>query len=315
MGDRTKIAWTDATWNPFRGCSRISPGCQNCYAERMCSRGLPGLKSPIDGEDFATKTPSGPRWTGRVELIESALEIPLRWRKPRRIFVNSMSDTFHESISLLELERVWRVIVTAAGRGHTMIVPTKRVARMSQAIPVLMHRIFGPHWIPPERVILLASVEDQLRADERIPELFATPAAVRGISLEPMLGPVNLKRWLPPIGGGPQVNLLQPWADVPPTLDWVIVGGESGPEARPCRVEWIRDVVRQCREAGVSCFVKQLGARPERYMGINAALELQRFAGTDPDQTYHIKLGHPAGANPAEWPDDLRVQEWPEVRR
>jgi protein gp37 len=98
MADRTAISWCDATWNPYRGCSRVSLGCVNCYAERMCARGLPGLKSPTTGEDFAVKMASGPRWTGRVELIEDALEIPLRWRKPRRIFVNSMSDTFHESV-------------------------------------------------------------------------------------------------------------------------------------------------------------------------------------------------------------------------
>jgi protein gp37 len=283
MGANSRIAWCDATWNPLRGCSRVSLGCQNCYAERMCARGLPGLRSPVTGMDFAVTTFEGPRWVGFPELIESQVPLPMRWRKPRRIFVNSMSDTFHERVLDGWIRSIFDTMRKAG--QHSFIVCTKRIQRARKVMPLM----------PLPNVILLASVEDQQRADERIPDLLATPAAVRGISLEPMLGAVEISRYLRPHwtpGKG---------ADPPPWLDWVIVGGESGPGARPCRLEWIRDVVRQCREARVACFVKQLGS-----------------AWANEGQRYDWKprgAWSPAGSDPAEWPEDLRVRQWPKVAR
>ena len=126
MAYNSEIAWTDATWNPFRGCTRISPGCQNCYAERMAARGLPGLNSPTSGKPFAILMDSGPRWTGDVEIIESQMDAPLRWRKPRRIFVNSMSDTWHAGFSYQEQTYVASMAVAA--ERHTYLFLTKRAA-------------------------------------------------------------------------------------------------------------------------------------------------------------------------------------------
>ncbi len=307
----------------------------------MCARGLPGLKSPTTGEDFATKTAAGPRWTGEVEVIESALEIPLRWRRPRKVFLNSMSDTFHERVPDEWIDMVFGVM--ALCREHTFICPTKRVKRaqewfsrrpqrwsdgsLQRTMPgfvarKVIERMYGTpqaqrSWTdgawPLPNVIILSSVSTQADADRDIPELLATPAACRGISLEPMLGPVDLRRWLPPIGGGPQVNLLRPWEEPLPPLKWVIVGGESGPGARSCNIEWTRDIVRQCREAGVKCFVKQMGANP---MEGSASGNCRNPACTHPDCGWQrLKLRDRAGADPAEWPEDLRVQQWPEVRR
>lgn len=341
MADNSRISWCDATWNPFRGCTRVSPGCQNCYAERMCSRGLPGLKSPTTGEDFALKTPSGPRWTGRVELIEGALEIPLRWRSPRRIFVNSMSDTFHEAVPDEWIDRVFAVMALCP--QHTFIVCTKRVSRMREFLGAdlrfrlnaifrhgcemgklsggLIWQSFNPTPTPLPHVILLASVEDQVRAHERIPELLATPAAVRGISLEPMLGPVDLRRYLgcqhqPKDGSGDIVCNVCCHAEAnPAALQWVIIGGESGPGARPCNVEWVRDVVRKCREAGMPVFVKQVWVYRCRRCG--ACFEDPQDFGHDgcgSDDPTHDVLPY-LSKEPSEWPSDLRIQHWPEVRR
>ena len=227
----------------------------------MCARGLTNLKSPTTGEDFAIMRNGHPSWTGKVELIEEALTIPLRWRKPRRIFVNSMSDTFHKSVPDEWIDRVFAVM--ALVDHHAYIVCTKRAKRMrayfSPARPAAVDEAMlwaiaqsnsccgrpcfvqrdGVHGWPLPNVILLASVEDQPRADERISELMATPAAVIGISLEPMLGPVVLRpEWLKRLG-------------------WVIVGHESGPGARPCEEDWVRSVRNQCMAAGVAFFYKQ----------------------------------------------------------
>lgn len=182
---------------------------------------------------------------------------------------------------------------------------------------------------PPLNVVLLASVEDQPRADDRIPDLLATPAAVRGISLEPMLGPADLRRWMVPKSvkdGYAEVQSRFPSSEptpahlrLRPSLDWIIVGGESGPGARPCNIDWIRDVVRQCREAGVACFVKQLGARPvmdlchDPLNGWPYHVEVDR--DDDPPYGTRFVLRDRAGADPAEWPEDLRVREWPEEAR
>lgn len=232
-------------------------GCLNCYAARFAARGLPGLNSPTTGEPFAVLRESGPRWTGRVELIESALYLPLRWRKPRNIFLDSMSDLFHENLTLTDVEKVFRVALSA--NWHTIQILTKRADVMAFRVPIVMNRIFGPHWRIPDHIWLGVSVEDQATADARIPLLLQTPAAVRFISAEPLLGPVDVKAWL---SAGPargsRGGLVERPAGTEP-LDWVIVGGESGPGARPMQAEWAQSIRDQCQAAGVPFFFKQWG--------------------------------------------------------
>jgi protein gp37 len=303
MGSKSKIEWTEATWNPVRGCSRVSPGCVNCYAERMAARELPGMNSPTTGEPFALMTPSGPRWTGKVELIPHMLDIPLRRKKPTTYFVNSMSDLFHESLPDEAIDRVFAVMALCP--QHTFQVLTKRAQRMQEyASDTNIHGMGMGHDVvlriaasancapaairktwPLPNVWLGVSAEDQQRADERIPLLLQTPAAVRFISLEPLLGPVDLFAAAKGFTcAGTDDSREHPLRGI----DWVIVGGESGPGARPCDVAWIRSIV------------KQLGAR------------WARLRNKDPDEW---ELIDKKGGEPGQWPEDLRVREMPEVRR
>ena len=287
----SKIEWTEKTWNPIRGCSRISEGCRNCYAERMATR-FSGEGKPFHG--YAESTPSGPRWTGKVSLIPEMLDKPLRWRKPARVFVNSMSDLFHESLSFEEIAAVFGVM--AACPQHTFQVLTKRAERMREFlcdpgrdfdVVQEMAKWVGKNgrfkgegrtkWLrslesilPLPNVELGVSVEDQAAADERIPYLLDCPAAVRWVSAEPLLGEIDFRDvTLLPVGAvgddSPRVglNALAGHVIGPDDvrsdlrLDWIVVGGESGPVARPCEVSWIRSIIRQCRDAEVPVFVKQ----------------------------------------------------------
>lgn len=274
---KTSIEWTEQTWNPLRGCSPISEGCRNCYAERVAARfsgDLPfGKPGPFS--KFASMSPSGPRWTGRVELIPDMLDIPLRRRKPTTYFVNSMSDLFHESLPDEAIDRVFAVMALCP--QHRFICLTKRAARMAEwATAKRRHFIceYKPNYsvsrlMPFENVILGVSCEDQAAADERIPHLLMTPAACRMASLEPLLGPIDLKRipGPPDLYRRPQMqNALTGWAGNDsgvsvglPRLDWVIVGGESGPGARPMHPDSARSLRDQCTAAGVSFFFKQWG--------------------------------------------------------
>lgn len=300
----SSIEWTDVTWGPIRGCSRVSEGCRNCYAERMAARySGPGLAF----EGFARAG----KWTGRVELIPEKLDEPLRWRKPQRVFVNSMSDLFHEALPDEAIDRVFAVMAMA--ERHTFQVLTKRPSRMAgyladgerqHEIERRMYELGGdedaqsvPAW-PLPNVWLGVSVEDQAMADERIPLLLQTPAAVRFVSLEPLLGPVKAERFLTPWCWRGSEGHSDRGECNPTKLNWAIVGGESGPGARAFDVAWARSVVRQCREAGVPCFVKQLGARP-------VAAPLQD------DEVRFRRRQHSKGGDPAEWPEDLRVREFP----
>ena len=322
MGDRTSIQWTDATWNPLRGCSRISPGCTHCYAERIAAR-FSGPGRPFDG--LASMMPGGPRWTGRVRLVPRAMTQPLRWRRPRRIFVNSVSDLFHESLTNEQIALLFAAMAVAP--QHTFQVLTKRARRMRKwfqwaerfapdaggagplraiweaiacdsegAWPETWDTEEGPPvgnaW-PLPNVWLGVSVEDQQRADERIPELLSVPAAVRFLSCEPLLGPVE-------IGSGRGI-------------DWVIVGGESGHGARPFDLAWARSLVAQCKAADVALFVKQLGACAcDAENGLaGALLDVHPDAAALVSQRLHDR----SGADPSEWPEDLRVREFPGVQR
>jgi protein gp37 len=214
-------------------------------------------------------------WTGKVRELPDRLDQPRRWRRPRRIFVNSMSDLFHEDVSD---HFIWRVFTEMrATPRHQFQVLTKRPERMQKllrdwtnrhAVLMVEMRDFCVQW-PPLNVWLGTSVEDQKRADERIPYLQATPAAVRFLSVEPLLEPVDL-------------GTLE-------GIHWVIVGGESGHRARACKEEWVRSVVEQCRSAGVPCFTKQMGS--------------------DWAHTHGAK--HSKGGDIDEWPEDLQVREYP----
>ena len=218
MADRSRIEWTDATWNPVRGCSMVSPGCRHCYAARFAERfrGVPG--HPYEqGFD--------------VRLVPSRLALPLRWRRPRRVFVNSMSDLFHPAVPAAYIARVFAVM--RAVPRHTFQVLTKRSARMRD----LLGGPLGSCALLPN-VWLGVSVEDRLRLS-RVDHLRSTPAALRFLSCEPLLedlGPLDLSG-----------------------VGWVIAGGESGPGARPLQAAWVRGLAARCLSARVPFFFKQWG--------------------------------------------------------
>lgn len=303
MGDRTGIEWTDATWNPVRGCSRVSAGCENCYAEKVAARfHRPGLAY----EGLTRETAKGRVWNGEIMLLPEQLDQPLRWRKPRRIFVNSMSDLFHEGVPESFIRDVFGVMSRA--KQHTFQILTKRPERMRRTAKALGFNL--------PNVWLGVSVEDQAAADERIPLLLQTPAAVRFLSVEPLLGPVDLLYPKTVWPDGPQrccsgfeCGCMGKPVDPPLIwgnggwIDWIIVGGESGPGARPCDVKWIASIVQDCRDAGVPCFVKQLGAKAidDRLLNV----------GVKPARPYRLPLKSRKGDDPSEWPEALRVQEFP----
>lgn len=303
------ISWTDQTWNPVRGCSRVSAGCEHCYAETQAAR-FCGEGEPYHG--LVRRTERGrAQWTGAVRVVPEHLGDPLRWQRPRRVFVNSMSDLFHENLSSEDIAAVFGVM--AASPTHTFQVLTKRANRMREWFAWVAENArtvcrvaassyigrpverepYGTGW-PLPNVWLGVSCEDQRAADERIPELLATPAAVRFVSAEPLLGPIDLRKWTLAEHGRRHIGAL-------PGLSWVIIGGESGPNARPCDVAWIRSIVDQCRESDVACFVKQLGsnAYADDWHG-------DLFVPTRPIRTNDRK-----GGDPSEWPVDLRVREFP----
>jgi protein gp37 len=299
VSDRTGIEWTDATWNPTRGCSRVSEGCRNCYAERATARFLK-VWGTIEG--LAKFTPSGPRWSGNVVLHESALDRPLRWRRPRRIFVNSMSDLFHEKLSDEAIDQVFAVMAIA--HQHTFQVLTKRPARMleytsaparAETVGIAMaHRMCGiappsvprhlqPPW-PLPNVWLGVSVENQATADERIPLLLQTLAAIRFLSCEPLLGSIDLRRYIfcPGVeeseSHGRTVHRHNGACCSQPRVDWVIVGGESGPGARPMHPAWARALRDQCSESRAAFFFKQWGEWLPREWG--DIVDLPRYDGS-----------------------------------
>ena len=299
MATDTAIEWTDTTWNPTTGCDRISPGCDNCYALTMAKR-LKAMGQAKYQNDGDPRT-SGPGFgiTGHSD----ALSEPLRWRKPRRVFVNSMSDLFHARVTTDLITRVWDVM--AKTPQHTYQILTKRASRLA---PVLakVHAELGLTE-PLPNVWLGTSVENQKYADLRVCALLQAPAAVRFLSMEPLLGPVDLTRL--PLPGRRRTDIvldaLSQRYGVPgvwqsPTsarIDWVIVGGESGPGARLMEASWAHSVVQQCQIAGVASFVKQLGSAWAR------------------DTTCGGKTvaawGDTKGGNPDYWPADLRVREYP----
>jgi protein gp37 len=284
-------------------------GCEHCYAERQAGR-FCGFGGSYHG--LVRRTEHGARWTGTVRLVEAKLSEPRRWQRPRRIFVNSMSDLFHESVADYVIERVLSELLGAP--QHTFLVLTKRPARMRDVLRRLTIDENAVNvWLDPAptatpwvfpNLWLGVSVENQAAADERIPILLDTPAALRWVSAEPLLGPIDLGRacW----------GELNHHSAAIRALDWVVVGGESGPGARPCEAGWLLDAVRACASAGVPCFVKQLGAAYSDPRNGVAGRGLHPSSDGGPVVR---RLASRAGSDPEEWPEALRVREWPEVRR
>lgn len=266
-GTKTRIEWADRVLNPVTGCSPVSAGCDNCFAARMAKRLAGRCGYPAD-QPF------------RVTLHPDRLSIPRQWRKPQRVFVNSMSDLFHDDVPDEFIDRVFAAM--ALTLQHTYMILTKRPERMKAYLtdPDRRRRIwnrkcdFGkpvtPMDWPLANVWLGVSAENQATADERIPLLLQTPAAIRFVSCEPLLGPVDLNTYLDPVGyaccgGEPEFcHCLDGWPRDDEdghylTLDWVIAGGESGPGARPMHPDWACSLRDQCALAGVPFFFKQWG--------------------------------------------------------
>lgn len=304
----SQIEWTEKTWNPIVGCSIVSPGCTNCYAMKQAARIEKMNPDLAHYRGLTQPSKAGPVWTGKIALSERALLEPLRRRTPTTWFVNSMGDLFHEDAPDEWIDRVFRVINMTP--HHTYQILTKRARRMRQYMAdqerVIQVAFEGRAEWPPRNAWLGVSAEDQKRADERIPDLLATPAAVRFVSAEPLLGQINFEQIeLRRFGELPNEQSRRLGDYVRPltgcfkdsvTLDWIIVGGESGPNARPMQIPWARSILGQCRAAGVACFVKQLGTEPIWEDGA------------------FLNLRHGKGADMSEWPSDLRVQEFPNAR-
>lgn len=231
----TKIEWTEKTWNPVTGCTKISEGCKNCYAEKMAKR-LQAMGSRKYANGF------------EITCHPDSLGDSLKWKKPSMVFVDSMSDLFHGDISFTFIERIWDTIFDCP--QHTFQILTKRPDQLIKFANWLAHsknRRFAY-----ENVWLGVSVENQQRANERIPLLLKTPAAVRFISCEPLLGPISL----------PEVNEVIGKSGVDCTystgIDWLIAGCESGPKRRPADINWFRSLQFQCAEARIPFFLKQI---------------------------------------------------------
>jgi protein gp37 len=298
VADSSNIEWTDSTWNPIRGCSRISTGCEHCYAEATARR-FAGPGGPYEG--LLRLDPQGKpkaQWNGNVRRVPEHITDPLRWRKPRRIFVNSMSDLFHESLSYLEIAGFFGIM--AGAPHHEFQVLTKRALRLASFQSWLAHQADLRTQAPEEvlrqcattlmgattprdfkvrslsHVLVGVSVEDQNAYDLRAPSLASVThllGARRFISYEPALGPIDFG-----------------FAHRPNLPHWVIVGGESGPNARPFSVQWAEWAILACDRARVPVFVKQMGANS------------------------NVVTEHPKGADMADWPEHVRRRDWP-VRR
>lgn len=297
MADRSKIEWTDATWNPITGCSVVSPGCTNCYAMKLAGT---RLKHTESRRGLTHGSKAGPVWNGKVRLLERSLDQPIQWKRPRMIFVCAHGDLFHENVPDEWIDQVFAVMALAP--QHTFQVLTKRAARMRAYLtdPRVVRRIYelvceltleneinvvliapgvDEHFAPAAPRIYLdvwplpnvwlgVSVEDQVRAEERIPLLLHTPAAIRFASAEPLLGPIDFTGICT---GHYFIDALQglKYHDAPEgvhsatekcaKLDQIIVGGESGLGARPMHPGWARALRDQCAAAGVPFFFKQWG--------------------------------------------------------
>ena len=319
MSYKTDIEWTDAAWNPLAGCSIVSPACTNCYAMAQAARIVrcaAGLGRATHYADTVTTVKGTPVWTGEIRAApDHVLTQPLRWWRPRRIFVNSMSDLFHEAVPDAWIDRIFAVMAHAP--QHTFQVLTKRPERMRAYLTdsKAEERIAGEllahasKWgvtgttllaalgirqreeepervpLPLRNVWLGVTAEDQPRADDRIPIVLDTPAAKRFVSIEPMLGAVDLTELtIKKRVGEHCFSALECDVDAADDewggaiLDWVICGGESGPDARPMHPDWVRSLRDQCAAAGVPFFMKQMsGARKIDRDAIPSDLFIREF--------------------------------------
>lgn len=235
MANGTGIEWTEATWNPIAGCTMVSPGCTNCYAMRMAAR-----LQAIGLERYqGTTRHSGGRhvWSGKIVLDRKALQIPLSWKRPRHIFVNSMSDLFHEAVPETFIREVWTAMETA--HQHTYQILTKRPDRMLDVLRKAEFRKLPNVWLG-------TSVENEAAAS-RIEVLRRVPAVIRFVSFEPLIGSV----------GKPSMK----------GIHWAIVGGESGPNARPIDTQWVDDILQICQRQDVAFFFKQWGGKNKKAAG------------------------------------------------
>lgn len=337
----TKIQWTEDTWNPVQGCFKVSPGCKNCYAIRQVARMQGNPNQKIAKRYFRIVEPSVMNWTGNVGIDKQVLLQPLKRRKPTTYFI-SLSDLFYTARPDEDIDRVFAVMALCPQHKFQILTKypermlqwfTERSGTYNETAQIRVMKYAGEiasYWEnsdewdyvldrtpwPLPMVQLGVSVENQQYADERIPLLLRTPAALRFVSYEPALGPVDFGKWLTVTRQRDRM------------LDWIIVGGESGPGARPFDIEWARSTVRQCRAAGVPCFVKQLGAKPldskmVDIMGPDNKVHYRRPPG-DPMITEQvpkakgywarasfIRLVDKKGGDMSAWPEDLRVREMP----
>lgn len=359
MGENSSIQWTTHTFNPWVGCQRVSPGCEHCYAEAYDKR-VGGAKLP-DGSKSLRWGPQAPR----VRTSPANWRKPLAWNKAAaegrrrdRVFCSSLADVFEDRPELVEWRKDLFGLIRATPSLDWLLL-TKRPGNITRLWPLYAMRPGHARQVtevaecPPPgdeawpNIWLGTTVEDQRRANERIPELVKVPAAVRFLSCEPLLERVDLDRrgeliWracsrcggsasLPVDGGGRACpDCLDHQGAENAGIDWIIIGGESGPGARPFHLEWARDLVRQCRAAGVAPFVKQLGQRPTvDYYQHMRELDAGGFDTSScvalgwsyrdgqppPGSRAHYYTGDSHGGEPAEWPEDLRVRESPEVTR
>lgn len=296
--NKTKIAWCDYTWNPVIGCSKVAEGCRNCYAEKMAIRlaHMPGKIGDKYSKVIGDNMMGGYFWNNTVFCDESMLDQPLRHKKPAKIFVCSMSDLFHPKVPFEFIDKVMAVIWECHCRenssnvsGHRFQFLTKRPERMFMyfdslpwpKVSKLILKMVGRHWgggklAFPENLHLGTSVSTQADADKNIPPLLQTPAAFRFVSAEPLLEGISFDRYLGICKHWNAENGRNkaPWHPKDKTkiqykkqslvsanyktIDQIIIGCESGPNRRPCKIEWVRDIVAQCKAARVSVFVKQL---------------------------------------------------------
>lgn len=373
MAENSKIEWCEKTWNPVVGCTRASAGCDHCYAVGMTKR-----LEAMGHAKYAGLVGNG-HFNGVVRTVPEDLDKPLKWKKPAVIFVNSMSDLFHKSVPFEFIDQVFAVMALCP--QHTFQVLTKRPERMAEYLS--QRRDIGhfmsechmerngvikakaadyddlkngwqhcsaAHEWPLNNVWLGTSCENQETADERIPHLLKCPAAVRFLSLEPLLGPVDLSPWI--LGRCPKCKgdgheghfpthreywgkggsskicphcrttmpdyPMRPNGEeyfVPDLVSWLIIGGESGANPRPYNLQWPRDIIKQCRDAGVPVFHKQLGAHAvSEYQAdhIGRKKHGAAFGSLDPSpEPYRMWLDDTKGGNPEEWPEDLRVRQHP----
>lgn len=322
----TSIEWTDATWNPVTGCTKVSPGCKHCYAERVFPRTAAGQRVPVNSAaGIADRDPDPARnehFRQRVftdvRTHENRLEQPLHWKKPRKIFVNSMSDLFHEDVPFEFIDKAFAVMALCP--QHTFQILTKRPERMLEYFEDVGYRqemigieaehisgtnrfVYGsdketgcaddilPRWTTPLKNCWLGvSVENQETADKRIPLLLQTPAAIRFVSYEPAIGFVDFTKflWVGEEGG---IDFSYTPRQM---ISWIIIGGESGRGARPMQLEWARSVRDQCKASGTAFFFKQYGRNPMLA-----------------DSPYALDIDRNHGGDMIEWAEEDRVRQFP----